>query len=109
MWWRGLVVTIESIYALLVASLILILSTSPYEGMIGEVVNNERLTICSIPPPIDDASRIYIVLTIPLILLPLVGGIVSYIQTRRLKPIQVIGVVLLSIWIYRFFLRKLGC
>jgi len=85
------------------------LSDSPYEWMIGDVQDNRKLTICDIPAPSDDARNVYIPLTIALILVPLVGGIVSYIRARRVRPALVMGAALLALWIYRFFLRELGC
>lgn len=110
-WSRALALSAGTIYAILVGGIIDILSDSPYEWMIGEVHDNRKLTICDLPPPSDgdDAINVYVPLTIALVLVPLIAGIVRYIRASKVGPALVIGVALLAVWIYRFFLRDLGC
>jgi len=86
-----------------------LLSASPYQWIIGEVQDNRRFTICDISVLGDDARDVYIPLTIVLILVSLIRGTLSYIRTIRMKPALLIGAALLLFWIYRFFLRHLGC
>lgn len=104
-----MILSAESIYALLVGGLIVMLTDSPYEWMIGELRDHRKLTICDIPTAVDDASDVYLPATIALILVPLIGGTVSSIRARRVQPALMMGAALLLLWIYRFFLRRLGC
>lgn len=108
-WRHAFVLSGRLIYALLVAGVIVMLSDSDYEWLIGEVEDNRKLTICDIPVPSDYARDIYIPLTAALILVPLIGGIAGSIRARRLSPALWIGAGLLTLWTYRFFFRTLGC
>jgi hypothetical protein len=51
---RSLTRVIAPLYAAAVSVVIVVLSGSPYEFMIGEVEDNRKITICNLPVPADD-------------------------------------------------------
>lgn len=99
------------IYAAAAGGLVVLFSGSDYEWMVGEKEEDggRKLTLCDIPVSSDDARDVYLPLTLVLVLLPLAGGAVSSIRARRVRPALGLGAALLAVWLYRFFLRKLGC
>lgn len=96
-------------YALMVAALILLLSGSPYEFMIGEVDHGKITTLCDLPQSVDTAREIYVPMTGAFILVLLIIGAVSSARSRRPKFSLLLGCIVLTLWIYRFFLRFSGC
>jgi hypothetical protein len=87
----------------------LVLSSSPYAFMVGEIDNGKQVTFCDLPKPIDDASDVYVPLTGILVFGLLVAGAVSSYRSRRIRLSLVLGCALASLWAYRFFLQNVGC
>jgi len=100
---------IAPIYSLLVALLILIGTTSPYDAFEGEVHDGKVTTFCDLPTESDDMSDIFVPLTGILILGLLVVGAIRSYRARRVRPTLIYGLLLLVMWVYYFFLRRIGC
>jgi hypothetical protein len=103
--------TIAPVYSFCVAALILMLTSSPYEFMIGEMDGDHKMTYCDLPPPSDgdDPTAEYATFTGMLVLVLLVVGAARSYRARRIRPSLVCGVLLLLMWAYLFFLRRIGC
>lgn len=106
---RVLILSVAPLYAVAVAALIVLLSGSPYEFMIGEVQDNKKITICNLPVSADDARDVYAPTTCALVLVLLLTGAVRSVRSRRVTPALALGCALAVVWVYRFFLRTLGC
>ena len=77
--------------------------------MIGEMEGGVPISICTLPPAVDDARDVYAPLCAVLITPIFVVGLVRSLRTRRLDVQAVLGAALIIIWGYRFFLRTAGC
>ena len=106
---RALVRSVAAVYALAVAVLIVLLSGSSYEFMVGEVDGGRKLTLCDLPAPVDDARDVCVPVTCALVLVLAIPGAVHSVRSRRVTPTLVLGCMLMVVWFYRFFLRTLGC
>ena len=106
---RALALSVPLLYAVAVAVVIVVLSGSAYEFMIGEVQDNRKLTICDLPVAADDARDVSIPVTGALVLVLVITGVVRSVRSRRVTPALVLGCLLVLIWFYRFFWRTLGC
>ena len=107
---KFLMALIAPIYSLLVVVLILIATASPYDAFEGEVSADGKVTtFCDLPTESDDMSDIFVPLIGILVFgLLIVGAIRSY-RARRVRPSLIYGVLLLLMWVYFFFLRRIGC
>ena len=95
--------------AFAVAFLILLLSGSDYDYMIGELDGNTTLTLCDIPKEVDDASDVYAPFTGLLVLILVLTGISHSRRHRRVSASLIFSFLLLLFWIYRYFGRTVGC
>ena len=102
---RAAMIALMIAYALFCAVLILLTSAGDYEGMIGERVDGEVLTLCTIPASMDDTSDMAIPLLF-LIAVLFVPGVIRFIRHRRIGPSLVLALGLLIFWVYSFFVRK---
>jgi hypothetical protein len=106
---RSVALSIAPLYAAAVSVLIVVLSGSPYEFMIGEAEGNRKITICNLPVPADDGRDVSLPLTAALVLVLVITGVVRSVRSRRVTPALVLGCLVILLWFYRFFLRTLGC
>ena len=104
-----LIALVAPMYSLLVAALILIATSSPYEAMIGEVSDGKVTTFCDLPRETDDTSDVFMPLTATLVLALLVVGAVQSYRARRIRPSLVCGILLTLVWGYCFFFRRISC
>jgi hypothetical protein len=81
-----LALCISVLYALAVAAVIILLSGSPYDFMIGEDDNGHKMTACDLPTPSDDVSGFYAMVTCVLVLVLLITGLARSVRGRRLAP-----------------------
>lgn len=96
---------VAPIYSLIVAVMILALSSSSYEFMIGEVQDGEEINYCNLPKPSDDPSTEYAIFTGILVLGLLAYGAIKYYRTRSIRPSLVCGVLLTMLWGFLFVVR----
>ena len=106
---RSLTRVIAPLYAAAVSVVIVVLSGSPYEFMIGDVEGNRKITICNLPVPADDSRDVSLPLTAALVLVLVITGVIGSVRSKRVTPALVLGRLLVLIWFYRFFFRTLGC
>jgi hypothetical protein len=106
---RSLALSIALLYAAAVSVAIVVLSGSPYEFMIGEMEGNRKITICNLPVPADNGRDVALPLTAALVLVLVITGVIHSVRSRRVTPALVLGGLLVLLWLYRFFLRTLGC
>jgi hypothetical protein len=106
---RILALCISVLYALVVATAIILLSGSPYDFMIGEDDNGHKMTACGLPAPSDDVSGFYAMVTcVPVLVLPAIG-LVRLLRGQRPAFSMVLGAALLALWAFEFFAQTLGC
>lgn len=99
-----------AVYTAALLLLIPAMSSSSYEWMIGEKRGDGTVvSLCGLPPPIDDISREAAILFLVLILLPLGYGAAVYIREKRVSPTLFVGGGLLLYWLWFFFGRYVGC
>jgi hypothetical protein len=106
---KFLVALIAPIYSLMVAALILIGTATPYDAFEGEVSNGKVTTFCDLPTEGDDTSDVFMPITGILVFTLLLVGVIRSYRARRIRPTLIYGVLLLLMWAYYFFLRRLGC
>jgi hypothetical protein len=102
---------IAPVYSLFVVVMIISMTSSPYDFMVGEMDDGHKMTYCDLPPPSDgdDPSAEYAAFTGILVLGLLVVGAVRSYRARRIRPSLVCGILLTLVWAYFFFLRRIGC
>ncbi|MGO8977233.1 MAG: DUF2645 family protein [Steroidobacteraceae bacterium] len=106
---RFLSLAIAPLCAIAAAALIILLSGSPYEFMIGEVQDGGKVNICDLPASMDDATDVYAPATGALVVVFFATGAVRSIRTRRVMPSLVLGCAIALLWFYRFVWRTHGC
>ena len=98
-----------TLYVLIGLFLVELLSIHDYEWMLDDpALGDEKLARCALPPPIDDASDVGILVSALLVVLGLAAAWVD--KRKRLRASFLAGVALVAAWAaYRFYFQMRLC
>jgi hypothetical protein len=98
-----------ALYAVAACMLIVFLSSSPYEFMVGETHDGHVTTACDLPAPTDDVRDVYVPLALLPVLILFAVGAIRAIRSRKIPASFVVSWLLFAVWLYRFYLMRINC